>query len=42
MDRDLFLDHLLRASAQCRKFTTKFVLDSLPSTHLFFVCLNCS
>jgi hypothetical protein len=42
MDRDLFLDHLLRASEQCRKFTTKFVLDSLRSTHLFFVCLNCS
>jgi hypothetical protein len=30
MDREVFLDHLLRASAHCREFTTRLVFDSLP------------
>jgi hypothetical protein len=42
MDREVFLDHLLRASAYCREFTTQFVFDSLPSTYAFWVMLNCS
>jgi hypothetical protein len=42
MDRDLFVDRLLRASERCRLFTTQFVIDSLPSAHAFWVALNCS
>jgi hypothetical protein len=42
MDREVFLDHLLGASAYCREFATQFVLDSLPSTFGFWVMLNCS
>jgi len=42
MERALFLDHLLRASARCREFTTEFVVDSLPATYAFWVMLNCS
>jgi hypothetical protein len=42
MDREVFLDHLLRASEHCREFTTRFVVDSLPSTYAFWVILNCS
>lgn len=42
MDRDVFLDHLLRASEHCREFTTRFVLDPLPCTYAFWVFLNCS
>ena len=42
MDRELFLDRLLRASVRCREFTTKFVIDSLPGAYAFWVELNCS
>jgi hypothetical protein len=42
MDRKVFLDHLLRASECAREFATRFVLDSLPSTYVFWVLLNCS
>ena len=42
MDREVFLDHLLRASNRCREVTTQFVLDSLPNKHGFWVMLNCS
>ena len=42
MDRDVFLDHLLRASAHCREFTTRLVFDSLPGTYAYWVLLNCS
>jgi hypothetical protein len=42
MDRDVFLDHLLKASERCRDFTTRFVFDSLPSVHAYWVVLNCS
>jgi hypothetical protein len=42
MDREVFLDHLLRASELCREFATQFVLDSLPSKYAFWVLLNCS
>jgi hypothetical protein len=42
MDREVFRDHLIRASARCREFATQFVVDSLPSTYVFWVLLNCS
>jgi hypothetical protein len=42
MDREVFVEHLLRASERCREITTRFVVDSLPSTHAFWVLLNCS
>ncbi len=42
MDRDLFMDRLLRASERCREFTTQFVTDLLPSTYAFWVLLNSS
>jgi hypothetical protein len=42
MDREVFLDHLLRASTYCREFTTRLVFDSLPGTYAFWVLLNCS
>jgi hypothetical protein len=42
MDRNLFLDQLLRASERCRIFTTQFVTDPLPSAYAFWVELNCS
>jgi hypothetical protein len=42
MDREVFLAHLLRASEFCREFTTRFVVDSLPSTYAFWAMLNCS
>jgi hypothetical protein len=42
MDREVFLDRLLRASELCREFATQFVLDSLPSKYAFWVLLNCS
>ena len=42
MDREVFFDHLLRASEHCREFTTQFVIDSLPSAYAFWVMLNCS
>ena len=42
MHREVFLDHLLRASAHCREFTTRFVFESLPSAYAFWVVLNCS
>ncbi len=42
MDREVFRDHLLRASERCREFATQFVVDSLPSTYAFWVMLNCS
>jgi hypothetical protein len=42
MDRDLFVDRLLRASDRCRTFTTQFVTDLLPSAYAFCVILNCS
>ena len=42
MDREVFLDHLLRASASCREFTAQLVFDSLPGTYAFWVLLNCS
>jgi hypothetical protein len=42
MDREVFLDHLLRASERCREFTTQFVVDSLPGTYAFWVMLNYS
>jgi hypothetical protein len=42
MDREVFLEHLLRASELCREFTTRFVIDSLPRTHAFWVMLTCS
>ena len=35
MDREVFRDHLLRASERCREFATQFVVDSLPSTYAF-------
>jgi hypothetical protein len=42
MNRDLFMDRLLRASERCRDFTTQFVTDLLPSTYEFWVLLNSS
>jgi hypothetical protein len=42
MDREVFLDHLLRASARSRELATQFILDSLPSKYEFWVLLNCS
>jgi hypothetical protein len=42
MDRDVFLDRLLRASGRCREFTTQFVIDTLPDAYAFLVELNCS
>lgn len=42
MDREVLLDHLLRASEHAREFATRFVLDSLPSRYAFWVLLNCS
>jgi len=42
MERDVFLDRLLHASAICREFTTEIVVDSLPTTYVFCVELNCS
>jgi hypothetical protein len=42
MDREVFPDHLLRASAQCREFTAPFVFDSIPDSYAFWVMLNCS
>jgi hypothetical protein len=42
MDRELFLDHLLRASERTREFAAQFVLDSLPNAYAFWVLLNCS
>jgi hypothetical protein len=35
MDRELFLDRLLRASGHCREFTTRFVIEPLPSNYVF-------
>jgi len=40
MDRDVFLDHLLRATEHARDFATRFVLDSLPGAHAFWVLLS--
>ena len=42
MDRDQFLDQLLRASERCRLFTTQFVTDLLPAAYAYWVELNCS
>src|SRR5262245_53801458 len=42
MDREVFIDHLLRASEHCREVTMRLVVDSLPSTYAFWVMLNCS
>ena len=42
MDYETFLDHLHRASAQCREFTAQLVVDPLPNTYAFWVMLNCS
>src|ERR1700742_395876 len=42
MEREVFLDHLLRASAHCREFTTELVVESLPARYAFWVMLNCS
>jgi len=42
VDREVFLEHLQRASERCRKFTMQFVVDSLPRAHAFWVMLNCS
>ena len=40
MDRDVFLDHLLRATERSREFATRYVLDSLPRAYAFWVLLN--
>jgi hypothetical protein len=42
MDRAVFLDHLLRATAHCREFATQFVVDLLPSTCAFWIMLSSS
>ena|SRR5579864_6551210 len=42
MDREVFLDHLLRASESSRKFAERYVTDTLPSGRAYLVNLNCS
>jgi hypothetical protein len=42
MDRELFLDRLLRATQQTCEFAMQFVLDALPSKYAHWVLLNCS
>jgi len=42
MNREVFLDHLLRASELGRELAARFVRDALPNAYAFWVLLNCS